>query len=119
MPAESTIVLLPRFTSLTIGDGGSETFSTLPLDVSRFGGAQFQFVVNAFKSQANPWLDVYLEESLDGEVWVLGASAPRAVPMVVGSKFFSYSFRLRWFRLRAEVKGINTIVTCWCEGLLR
>ena len=120
MPAvDSSFVALPRFTTLA----GEAMFTTLPMDVSSFGGAQFQVWRGEFRVTSptpEPAFDVYFEESLDTDTWVRGPSA--AEKFVIGEndlKFFSYNFRLRWFRLRIDVRGANPIVTCWAEGLLR
>lgn len=124
MPAaESTIVFLPRFTTLK-GESAPYSFHTQPLDVSQFASAQFQ----VFRGPAITPSDVtqmllYLEESLDCENWVLGASAPKAIAVKpLKTKLFSYGFRLRWFRLRIELTSDDPaplLVTCWAEGILR
>lgn len=114
MPAaESTIVFLPRFTTLLAG-----THTTQPLDVSQFASAQFQFWRGADFAAPTSAVTVYLEESLDCVAWTLGASSPKSVVVAAEkSKFFSYGFRLRWFRLRVVVDP--AMVTCWSEGILR
>lgn len=116
---ESTFVLLPRFTSLA----GSGTFNTLPLDVSSYGGAQFQVFRGAFRVKSGTPAErftIYFEESLDAETWVLGPSTPAGYDIVESHPtFFSYSFRLRWFRMRVVLTADEPIVTCWAEGLLR
>lgn len=117
--AESTIVFLPRFTTVV---GAAPDLITQPLDVSQFASAQFQVWVGAKFSDAasDPALTLYLEESLDCEHWVLGASAPEPVELKHGkSKLFSYGFRLRWFRLRLNCGPGTSLVTCWAEGILR
>lgn len=119
MPSvDASIVFVPRFSTLV----GETSFTTLPLDVSQFGGAQFQIWRGPIRVGSGPagTFTVYLEESLDALTWVLGASSPTA--HVIGdeeTKLFSYSFRLRWFRVRIELAGTDPIVTCWAEGLLR
>ncbi|MCE9637719.1 MAG: hypothetical protein K8T90_18625 [Planctomycetes bacterium] len=116
---DAAIVFLPRFTTLA----GATSFATQPMDVSAYGGVQFQLWRGPFRTKSpSPAakLTAYLEESLDTETWVLGPSAPG--PHVIGQaeiKFFSYDFRLRWFRLRIAVEGDEPMVTCWAEGLLR
>lgn len=124
MPAvDSSIVFLPRFSTLIGGPTGPATFTTLPLDVSQFGGAQFQVWrsdVRVTSETPEPTFVVYLEESLDSEHWSISTLVPRPVQIPKNSPvLFSYSFRLRWFRLRIEIDGTNPIVTCWAEGLLR
>lgn len=120
MPAvDSSFVILPRFTTLV----GATTFTTLPMDVSSYGGAQFQIWRGPIRTKSGtpaPSFTVYLEESLDTEEWVLGPETSQ--PFVVGQvdrKFFAYDFRLRWFRLKVLLAGDEPIVTCWAEGLLR
>ena len=120
MPAiDSTFVLLPRFTTLA----GATSFSTLPMDVSAYGGAQFQVWRGPFRVKSDTpakSFKIYLEESLDTQTWVLGPDTPAAITIAEGEvKLFSYDFRLRWFRLRVEIAGDAPIVTCWAEGLLR
>ncbi len=111
---EASIVMLPRFTTLVAG-ASSTGFTTLPLDVSRFSGAQFQF----WRNPGPGSLSVYLEESLDSQTWALGAYAPKEYVVEADQvRFFSYSFLMRWFRLRV-VLGANSMITCWAEGLLR
>lgn len=118
MSAESAIVLLPRFTTLV----GATTFTTAPLDVSSYGSLQVQVWRGAMRG-TSPTFTMYLEESLDCEQWVVGPAAPTAY--VVGAsppaepKFFSYAFRLRWFRVRVVLGGTDPVATCWAEGLLR
>jgi hypothetical protein len=122
MPAvDSSFVILPRFTTLV----GATTFTTLPQDVSSYGGAQFQVWRGPFRSKATtpptppppaPTFTIYIEESLDTEEWVLGPDTPG--PIIVGQsdrKFFAYDFRLRWFRLKIVITGSDPIVTCWAE----
>ena len=122
MPAaETTIVFLPRFTTL-VGNGD---FVTEPLDVSQFASAQFQVWADSFAAaETGTQVILYLEESLDCEHWVLGASAPKPYTLKPNKpKLFSYGFRLRWFRLRVNVRGAAEdnvgAVTCWAEGILR
>src|SRR5215475_13512600 len=118
MPAvDSSFVILPRFTTLV----GAATFTTLPMDVSAYGGAQFQIWRGPIRVTAGtPMFQLYLEESLDTQTWVLGPTTPTAYTLnEFELKFFSYDFRLRWFRIRIVITGTNPIVTCWAEGLLR
>lgn len=116
---DAAIVFLPRFSTLA----GATSFTTQPMDVSSYGGVQLQIWRGPFRTKSpspTPQFTTYFEESLDTETWVLGPSAPG--PYVIGEaeiKFFSYDFRLRWFRLRVEVAGDEPIVSCWAEGLLR
>lgn len=120
---DAAIVFLPRFTTLV----GASSFTTLPLDVSRFGSAQFQLWRGPLRGGPTPapTFLAYLEESLDAENWVLGPSTPTGYdpatddPTLARPKLFSYGFRLRWFRIRIELAGANPVVTCWAEGLLR
>lgn len=121
---DAAIVFLPRFTTLA----GASSFTTLPLDVSRFASAQFQLWRGPIRGNppqaSHPFL-AYLEESLDAENWVLGPSTPTGFDpadddlTLTRPKLFSYGFRLRWFRIRIELSSTNPIVTCWAEGLLR
>lgn len=123
MPAvETSFVLLPRFTTLA----GATTFTTLPMDVSGYAGAQFHVwrgpirTTSSMPPPAPPAFTVYLEESLDTLHWVLGPSTPAAYAILeADAKFFSYDFRLRWFRLKVVLTGQHPVVTCWAEGLLR
>jgi hypothetical protein len=113
MAADSTIVLLPRYTTLC----GATTFTTLPLDVSRFGSVQFQLWRGP---QSSGTFKAHIEESLDAEKWAPGAGAPVGIdPGENFAKLFSYSFLLRWFRLRVVLTGTDPRVMCWAEGLLR
>lgn len=117
MPVDASIVFLPRFTTLA----GATTFLTAPIDVSQFAGAQFQVWRGDIRLKTGTGtFSVTFEESLDTETWVVGPSTPQ--PYVVPAhdvRMFSYSFRLRWFRLKIEVTGADPVVTCWAEGLLR
>jgi hypothetical protein len=119
--AESSIVLLPRFTTLYGKTAETREFTTLPLDVSRFGSAQFQFWRGPICYADDPVaFYVALEESLDAEHWVLGTSAPTEFEVPEDTPLlFSYAFRLRWFRLRAKLDTTGGMVTCWAEGPLR
>lgn len=112
---DAAIVFLPRFTTLV---GADTDFATLPLDVSRYSGVQFQIWRSPMPGGAFAF---YLEESLDAQTWVLGPAVPAAVALTSeDTKFCSYNFRLRWFRLRVRLSGTGWIaVTCWAEGLLR
>lgn len=119
MSAEAAIALFPRFTTLVSDGTATTSFTSTPLEVSRFGSAQFQAWRGSIVG-TSPTFKVYVEESLDGQEWVLppggaGGFDPGSLP---GSlKNFSYAFRLRWFRLRVDFKG--QFVTCWAEGILR
>lgn len=120
MPAvDSSFVILPRFTSLV----GATTFTSLAQDASSYGGAQFQVWRGPIRTKTSSppaKFTIYLEESLDTETWVLGPGTPTPFEIAAFEvKFFSYSFRLRWFRVRVVVEGDDPIVTCWAEGLLR
>ena len=116
---ESTIVFLPRFTTLA----GNTTFHTLPLDVSRFGSAQFQVWRGELLDYDGgaPQFQVEMEESIDAQHWALGASSPMAYKVQNDeTRFFSHTFRLRWFRLKVTFPGgVEPMVTCWAEGILR
>jgi len=106
---DASIVLLSRFTTLV----GVDTFHTLPLDVSRYGGAQFQ----VWSAQG---MKIRFSESLDTENWTLGPSTPTTFTINPNEvKFFGYTFLLRWFRLEIVVESAAPLVTCWAEGLLR
>ena len=120
MPAvDSSFVILPRFTTLV----GAAVFTTLPMDVSAYGGAQFQIWRGPFRVKTGtpaPSFTVFLEESLDTEEWVLGPdTATSFVIAEADRKFFAYDFRLRWFRLKVLILGDEPIVTCWAEGFFR
>jgi hypothetical protein len=118
MPAvDSSFVILPRFTTLV----GAASFTTLPMDVSSYGGAQFQVWRGPIRTASGTGtFTVYIEESLDTEEWVLGPETSQSFVIDASDrKFFAYDFRLRWFRLRIELGGLAPIVTCWAEGLLR
>jgi hypothetical protein len=117
---DAAVVLYPRFTTL-VGSVNPATlfdFPTAPLDVSRHSGIQFQLWTGSFSGGS---ARVFLEESLDGQTWVLGPGAASGVDLLGNdSRFFSYSFRLRWFRARMQLTGAaSPIVTCWAAGLLR
>ena len=115
---DAGVVFLPRLTTLV----GDADFATAPLDVSRQGGAQFQVWRGPIRvSSGSGTLTLHIEESFDAQSWSLGPATvttgiviQEAVP-----HFFSYSFRLRWFRLRFVLAGTNPMVSCWAEGLLR
>ena len=115
---DAGLVFLPRLTSLV----GEASFTTAPLDVSRQGGAQFQVWRGPIRvSSGSGSLLVYLEESFDAQTWSLGATTVTNGLTILENvpHFFSYSFRLRWFRLRFSLSGTNPMVSCWAEGLLR
>ena len=117
MSADAGILLFPKFTTLVGTDSNTTSFTSTPVDVSRFGSAQFQLWRGRIVGSTTSF-KAYLEESLDGESW---SSPPGGTagydPGENASKLFSYSFRLRWFRIRIDFKG--EFVTCWAEGLLR
>jgi hypothetical protein len=114
---DASIVFLPRFTALV----GAADFATAPLAVSEQGGAQFQVWRGPIRTASGPGtFTLYLEESLDAQTWALGPSAAQAITVAENSPLFlSYSFRLRWFRLRVTLGGSSPMVSCWAEGLLR
>lgn len=118
MPVDASIVFAPRFTTLI----GAKEFETLPIDVSGFTGAQFQVWRGPIRTTTpgGEQFSVEFEESLDTETWVLGPSTPQ--PFVITENdvhFFSYNFRLRWFRLKMTLAGVGPMVSMWAEGLLR
>lgn len=127
---DSAIVFLPRPTTLA----GAATFTSTPLDVSRWGSMQIQVWRGPIRGGGS-YL-AYLEESADTEVWTLGPSAPEGFdpadgetggdPSFARPQFFSYAFRLRWFRLRVVLAAAGgatapqgPVVTTWAEGFLR
>jgi hypothetical protein len=122
--AESSIVIFPRFTTLVAHSTSASDpveFESLPLDVSSFGGVQIQVWRGCMllSPTGNRYCEIFLEESLDGEEWMLGPYAPEPLPLYEKKTLFlSYSFRLRWFRLRVRIKDAR-MVTLWAEGLLR
>lgn len=120
--AKSALTILPRFTTL-VGKGvapGTSTFTTQPLDVSEYASAEFEFRRGPLCGGATPTFTAFLEESLDGQNWITGAgTSTYGIDPGTNGRFFSYGFRLRWFRLRIVLYGSNTRVTCWAEGLLR
>lgn len=117
MSVDAAIVFFARPTTLI----GAGEFPTTPLDVSGFTGVQFQAWRGVFESSGppTPTMTLYLEESLDAKTWVLGASQPEGVVLEANDDlFFSYTFRLRWFRIRVVTEG-ESMATMWVEGLLR
>ena len=114
---DSGLVFLPRFTTLV----GESEFTTAPLDVSGQAGTQFQVWRGALRTTGGtPAFTLFIEESLDAQSWALGPSTPQGFPILQNATvFFSYSFRLRWFRLRISISGTNPMVSCWAEGILR
>jgi len=114
---DAGVVFLPRFTALV----GDATFTTAPLDVSRQGGAQFQVWRGPIRVATGAGsLTLFLEESLDAQSWSLGPSVTTGIPILEAvTHFLSYSFRLRWFRLKFTLAGDAPMVSCWAEGLLR
>jgi hypothetical protein len=116
---DATLVFLPRPTTLI----GAAVFTTPPLDVSAQGGVQFQVwrgPIRVASGAPAGSLTLLLEESLDAESWALGPSTPQGIPLLEGQvHFLSYSFRLRWFRLKFTLTGNSPFVSCWAEGLLR
>jgi hypothetical protein len=116
MPADATLILFPRGTTLVSRDNVTVSFSSNPIDVSGFGSAQFQ-LWRGHLAGTSPAFKAYLEESLDGQAWSSPAGGPGIDPGENGTKSLSYAFRLRWFRLRLEVK--TNFVSCWAVGLLR
>jgi hypothetical protein len=118
MPADAAIVLFPKYTTLVSNDSNETDFTTTPIDVSRFGSAQFQLWRGPVLGSATSF-KAFLEESLDGDTWSTppGGLAAGYDPGENASKMFSYAFRLRWFRLRVAFKG--ECVPLWAEGMLR
>ncbi len=120
--ADSSIVMFPRFTTLVSNNLAVDDpvdFTSLPLDVSSFGGAQIQAWRGCMIGGQQRYCEVFLEESLDAQEWMLGPFAPEPIPLYEKKTLFlSYSFRLRWFRLRVRLKRA-VMVTLWAEGLLR
>lgn len=114
---DAGIVFLPRFTTLV----GQTDFLTAPLDVSRQGGIQFQVWRGPIRTSSGTGeMNLLLEESFDAVTWALGPSTAQAYTLLEDTPhFFSYSFRLRWFRLKFTLAGTNPMVSCWAEGLLR
>lgn len=123
--AESTITFFPKYTTLVANTDlvtTSVDFSSLPLDVSRFGAAQMQVHRGALLNDIEPnskYCEVFLEESLDAQEWMLGPSTPKPIPLYQDKVLYlSYSFRLRWFRMRVRITDAR-MTTLWAEGLLR
>ena len=117
MSTDAALVLFPKFTSLVSNEAELTSFTSAPLDVSRFGSAQFQLWRGGMQG-AGATFKAYLEESLDGDTWTTPPGGSGGFdPGQNGSKLFSYSFRLRWFRMRIDFTG--ECVSCWAEGVLR
>lgn len=117
---ESYVVFFPRFTTLAAGVG-AVSFTSIPLDVSQFGGVQME----AWMGEVLPYggtshFKIYLEESLDGTTWEDEMSTVYEFDQAhtYAGKFFSFGFRLRWFRVRLELTNIN-LVTTYVEGIMR
>lgn len=118
MPVDASIVFAPRFTTLV----GAKAVTTLALDVSGFTGAQFQVWRGPIRvsTPGSEQFSIEFEESLDTETWVLGPSTPQSFVISENQvHFFSYNFRLRWFRLKMTLAGTGPMVSMWAEGLLR
>jgi len=104
---DSFVVFFPRFTTLVAG-----SYTSVPLDVSKFGGVQLE----AWRAEAGPTL--YVEESLDGVAWqdAMSSSFDLTGGSSYASKFLSFGFRLRWFRVRLEATQMMTV---YVEGIMR
>lgn len=114
---DAGLVFLPRTTTLV----GAASFATAPLDVSRQGGTQFQVWRGPIRVASGAGtLTMFMEESLDCQSWALGPITAQGIVIPENDpKFFSYDFRLRWFRVRFELSGTDPMVLCWAEGLMR
>jgi hypothetical protein len=116
MPADANLILFPRGTTLVSRDNFTVSFTSNPVDTSGHGSAQFQ-LWRGHLSGSSPTFKAWIEESLDGVLWSSPAGGSGFDPGENGTKALSYAFRLRWFRLRLEVKA--NFVSCRAEGLLR
>lgn len=113
--SQSSIAFLPRFTTLV----GATSFATMPIEASKLNSLRLQ-VWRGDLVGSGATFAVYIEESLDGEIWSQGPSAPTGYDPGAGqAKFFDYCFQLRWFRVRVDLGGTDPMVTCWAEGLIR
>ena len=120
MQADAALVLFPKFTTVVSDGEHVQSYTSTPLDVSQFGSAQFQIWRGDLVGDGShaPSFKAYLEESTDGERWVLPSGGGSGIdPGKEGTRMLSYAFRLRWFRVRIDFKGL--LATCWAEGLLR
>ena len=111
------VVLLPRFTTL-LGDGGSN-FETLPLDLAPYEEARITLWRSAMQGTGTPALIFYLEESTDRNTWTACEGTSGGVQINANEEFVQdFSFRRKWFRLRAHLQGTHPAVTCFAQGLL-
>ena len=116
---ESYVAFFPRFTTLRTG-----SFTSIPLDVSQFGGVQMQVLLAGLVwGGEESSFKMYMEESLDGVKWPESMMYEFDLTSLhddpaLNTKFFSVAFRLRWFRVRIEIVAIP-LLTLYVEGIMR
>jgi len=114
------LVLLPRFT--TLGDSGTQEFTTIALEVTPYEAAILNAWRGNFVSTAgSPVFKIYFEESTDGTAWSIcgGTSATGEVLAAATETQYTATLTKQWFRIRVKIEsGTNMAVTCWAVGFL-
>src|SRR4030095_14484059 len=115
------LVLIPRFTGLV----GSQDFSTVPLEVTPFLGANVTIWRGPLVGTSPTFL-AFFEVSSDTETWIkvpLSAEGQAGYDPTpagdTGALTIGVPLLRRWFRVRIELRGSSDpAVTCWCAGNL-
>ena len=112
---QEPVVLVPRYTSFL----GSGSFTTVPINLEPYSKVTISLWRGYMPGSGPPTFKFYFEDSHDAETWTPfdpSGTDPGANPASPGS--VSYDLIRRWFRVRVELTGSNTGVTCWAVGML-
>jgi hypothetical protein len=114
MPGPLTpVALLPRFSSFL----GSGSYLSVPMNVEGYAKGTMTVWRGQQPGTSSPSFNLFFEDSHDAVTWS-SLNGSGTDPGASNSTIVRFDLARRWLRVRVELTGTDTGITCWAVGLL-
>lgn len=122
LPEQVPLVMVPRHTSIAGAIGGSDGFTTVPLDATEYSLAVLTVWRGGMIGSAPPPMtdafQIVFENSTDRITWTTCAGSPTSDPGENVQRTYPVVLAKRWFRARIQLAQPDNVVSCWVAGFL-